>query len=70
MTGVGKVGLAEGSEANAASASEVGRAVGPRMKCSVGRSSGRGAGRKTGLASAVQAKARAQSAKLRLTPSG
>lgn len=70
MTGAGKVGLAEGNEANVALASEDGNAVGPRMKCNVGRSSGKGAGRKTGPASAEQAKARPQTHRVRLMASG
>lgn len=70
MTGVGNVGLAEGSEAKVALANDVGNAIGPSMKWSVGKSDGNAVGRMTSPASAEQAQARAQSARLRLMASG
>ncbi len=68
MTGLGRLGASEGIGDNAAAAMDVGWSAGARMKWSVGRSDGRGAGRNTGPASAVQANARAQSTRLRLMP--
>jgi hypothetical protein len=70
MTGVGSVGRSEGMDASAREAIAAGWAEGASMKWSVGRSVGSAVGRMTSPASAEQAKARAQTEKVRLMASG
>lgn len=70
MTGFGSVGFIDGKAASVALASADGRTEGASMKWSVGMSAGKGAGRNTGPAAAEEAKARAQTHRVRLMASG